>query len=70
MPDIVDYLIKSGVPPYKVILGLATYGRTFILKDAGTYGLGAPTETVSDKIGKLLLAFGESAIPERSMYEA
>jgi len=50
VPEMVDYLIKSGVPPYKIILGLATYGRTFMLKDSATYGLGAPTETVSDKI--------------------
>lgn len=43
-------MIREGLPPYKIVIGLATYGRTSRLKDAEKYGLGAPTQTVSDKI--------------------
>ena len=30
------------MPPHKIALGLATYGRAFALKDASNHGLGAP----------------------------
>ena len=38
-----DYWIDNGFPAYKIALGLATYGRTFRLKNANDHGLGAPT---------------------------
>jgi len=50
VPDIVDFMIREGLPPYKIVMGLATYGRTARLRDAEHYGLGSPTQLVSDKI--------------------
>ncbi|XP_028167467.1 probable chitinase 2 [Ostrinia furnacalis] len=32
----IKYMIEHGVSPYKLVLGLPMYGRTFLLKDAAT----------------------------------
>lgn len=34
--------IKSGVPPKKLVMGLASYGHTWKLKDPNVNGIGAP----------------------------
>jgi chitinase len=39
--SIVNYWLSKGLPKNKLIVGLATYGRTFTLKDDTSYGLGA-----------------------------
>lgn len=31
----IDYAIDQGVSPHKLILGLPTYGRTFLLENPG-----------------------------------
>jgi len=41
--DTVRYLIKLGAPPHKLVLGLAFYGRTFILQDENLRHKGAMT---------------------------
>ncbi|XP_013168690.1 PREDICTED: probable chitinase 2 [Papilio xuthus] len=38
-----EYWIKSGCPPDKIILGLPLYGHTFTLTNAGASGVRAPT---------------------------
>ncbi|KAJ8307499.1 hypothetical protein KUTeg_015583 [Tegillarca granosa] len=40
----VRYWLNNGTPPDKLILGIATYGRTFILSNANNNGLGAPAK--------------------------
>ena len=42
VPYALDYWINKGFPPNKIVLGFATYGRAFGLKDANNNGLGAP----------------------------
>ena len=37
-----DYWIKLGMPPEKIALGMATYGRSFRLADPNNHGLNAP----------------------------
>ena len=37
-----DVWIDGGFPSYKIVLGLATYGRSFTLANSGNHGLGAP----------------------------
>jgi len=41
VPYALDYWIKKGFPAGKIALGLATYGRGFLLKDPKKNGLGA-----------------------------
>ncbi|XP_066933754.1 chitotriosidase-1-like [Clytia hemisphaerica] len=44
---------EKGIPDEKINLGVATYGRTFTLKDPTNYGLGAPvTNPAHGKPGK------------------
>lgn len=38
----VDYWLNKGVPKIKLVLGLATYGRSFKLQDKNNFGVGAP----------------------------
>ncbi|XP_052685035.1 uncharacterized protein LOC128164955 [Crassostrea angulata] len=38
----VDYWLNKGAPKEKLILGLATYGRSFNLQDQNNFGVGAP----------------------------
>lgn len=38
----VDYWLRKGTPKEKLILGLATYGRSFKLQDENNFGVGAP----------------------------
>lgn len=38
----VDYWLSKGTPKEKLILGLATYGRSFRLQDENNFGVGAP----------------------------
>lgn len=69
IPDLVDFMINQGLPPYKIILGFATYGRTFRLKDPALYGLGAPTFSVSDKIDRSNKEGTRQYIPEAGYLE-
>ena len=39
----VNYWISQGCPASKIILGLATYGRSFTLANSNNNGLSAPT---------------------------
>ena len=39
-----DYWIKLGMPPEKIALGMATYGRSFRLADPNNHGLNAPCQ--------------------------
>ena len=41
VPYALGYWIDNGFPANKIVLGLATYGRTFRLKNANNHGLGA-----------------------------
>lgn len=43
VPDSIVAWLNSGMPPHKINLGLAVYGRTYMLKSPEVYGLGAPT---------------------------
>ena len=36
------YLIEAGAPPEKTLIGLSTYGRSFMLEDPEQYDIGAP----------------------------
>ncbi|XP_013421191.1 chitotriosidase-1, partial [Lingula anatina] len=38
----VNYWIQQGMPPDKIVLGVAFYGRTFTLRNPEVHGLGAP----------------------------
>ncbi|KAF6171243.1 hypothetical protein GIB67_036911 [Kingdonia uniflora] len=38
----IESWIKVGVPPYKIVMGLPLYGRTWQLKDPNFHGIGAP----------------------------
>lgn len=40
----VEYVLYSNVPPDKLVLGVATYGRTFTLADPMSHGIGAKTK--------------------------
>lgn len=40
----VDYWLRKGTPKEKLILGLATYGRSFKLQDENNFGVGAPAQ--------------------------
>lgn len=42
VPYAVDLWINEGFPASKIALGLGTYGRGFMLRDAKNHGLGAP----------------------------
>ncbi|XP_037094087.1 probable chitinase 10 [Pollicipes pollicipes] len=35
-------LVREGAPPEKILIGLATYGRTYTLQDPALYDIGAP----------------------------
>ena len=37
-----EYWLKKGTPKEKLVLGLATYGRSFTLQDPNIRGVGAP----------------------------
>lgn len=37
-----NYWVAGGCPSSKMAVGVATYGRTFLLKDGNTNGVGAP----------------------------
>lgn len=37
----VEYIIKLGAPPEKIVLGIPAYGHTFVTKDATDVGLGS-----------------------------
>ena len=47
-----QYWIDNGMPADKIALGLATYGRTFRLKDSAMNGLGEPLSQDGAKQGK------------------
>ena len=38
----VDYWLSGGMPPSKLVVGLATYGRSFTLPSTSPAGIGAP----------------------------
>ncbi|XP_057308619.1 chitotriosidase-1-like [Hydractinia symbiolongicarpus] len=42
VPNSLDIWLKGGMPASKITLGLAAYGRSFLLKSADQHGLGAP----------------------------
>lgn len=42
VPYALDYWIKKGFPANKIALGLATYGRGFLLADSDKHDLGSP----------------------------
>jgi len=42
VPYALNLWIEKGFPAHKIALGLATYGRSFRLKDASNHGLAAP----------------------------
>ncbi|XP_068718578.1 chitinase-3-like protein 1 [Montipora capricornis] len=44
----VRYWRDEGMPCQKIVLGLATYGRAFKLKDLNNHGLGAPARGQAD----------------------
>jgi len=39
----VDFWIRKGAPPNKLVLGIGSYGRGWVLSDAGNNGFYAPT---------------------------
>ena len=39
----INYLLEKGGDPKKTVLGVPLYGRTFLLKDADNFKMGAPT---------------------------
>lgn len=38
----IDYYIKLGMPPEKIILGMGAYGRSWTLNSAASNGMGSP----------------------------
>lgn len=38
----VDYYISKGMPSEKIVLGLASYGRSWTLNSASSNGMGSP----------------------------
>jgi chitinase len=54
--DGVDYYLSFGIPPEKLVLGLATYGRSFTLKSSTNHGVGAAISGV----GNALTCTGEA----------
>ncbi|KAJ8319369.1 hypothetical protein KUTeg_004460 [Tegillarca granosa] len=42
MDWVVKYWNKKGAPKHKLLLGMATYGRSFTLRDTTKYEIGAP----------------------------
>ena len=53
-------LVRAGAPPEKILIGLATYGRSFMLQDPEQYDIGAPV-TDAGKPGRLTLEPGFAA---------
>lgn len=45
---VASYWVKAGVPPSMINLGLATYGRSFTLRDRNKHDAGAPTRGPGD----------------------
>uniref|UniRef100_A0A2P2HWG6 chitinase n=1 Tax=Hirondellea gigas TaxID=1518452 RepID=A0A2P2HWG6_9CRUS len=43
----VDYYLKKGVPPRKLVLGLGLYGRTFLLTDPANPAIAAPAQSTA-----------------------
>ena len=39
---LIDYYLKQGFPASKLLFGVPTYGRTFLLADAEKHGVHAP----------------------------
>ena len=39
----INYWIKQGADPKKIIMGMPMYGQSFSLADNGNHGLNAPT---------------------------
>ena len=50
--------IRKGMPANKIVLGLATYGRSFGLANASVHGLGAPRDFQYTPKGNILGAVG------------
>ncbi|XP_069106429.1 chitinase-3-like protein 1 [Argopecten irradians] len=42
----ISYWIDAGAPPIKLVMGLATYGRTFTLADDNVYSDGSPASGI------------------------
>jgi len=47
--ECVDYFLSQGVPPYKIVLGVPFYGRTYLLLDPSEQG--AALSSTSEKKG-------------------
>lgn len=43
----VEYYLKNGVPPSKLVLGVGFYGRTFLLRDPTNPAVAAPSKTTA-----------------------
>lgn len=43
-----NYWIQQGMPKEKIVMGLATYGRTFKLADSSKTEVGAPSIAAGD----------------------
>ena len=63
VPNSVSIWIDGGMPVNKITLGLAAYGRTFLLKSADEYGLGAPANGPG-QAGKYTRAAGSMSFYE------
>ncbi|XP_054155860.1 probable chitinase 10 [Oppia nitens] len=48
----IDYWLKLGADPKKLVMGMGTYGRTFTLANPANHGLGAPAVGKGGKPGK------------------
>jgi chitinase len=44
----VNHWLQGGMPKEKISMGLATYGRTYILVNTSDTGIGAPSSGPSD----------------------